>query len=123
MSDIKTIIPEVVKEEIERFSNRLDAAIKKAERLEGFAQKQHGMFSTVGWHMRLQYNVAKYLLAGGIWFWAIERAYFIASEGWHVLAITEAEKICNNISATMLMVAGLLYLLIAVQIIDRLFKK
>lgn len=124
MSDKKTIIPEEVKEELAKVNTQLDEAIKKAERLEVFAQKLHSLFDVPGrGHVRLQYKAAKYILTAGVWFWAIESAYFIAWYGWHIRATTEAEKICNKISTTMLVGAVLLYLLIAIQIIDRLFKK
>jgi hypothetical protein len=48
--------------------------------------------------VKQKWNLAKILFFVGTSFWIVETSYFLIAYGWHLKAINEAEKICDNIA-------------------------
>ena len=73
------------------------------------------------WYTKFIYKTARHLLSAGAWLWAAETAYFLIKYGWHLRAINEAEKICDNI-ASMMMLSGIaMYVVVFLLFIDEMF--
>ena len=54
---------------------------------------------------KTKFKLANYFAVLFIIFWQVETWFFIIRDGWHLHAVTEAEKICDNISGWLLTIA------------------
>ena len=56
---------------------------------------------------KIKFKLSNYFAVLFLVFWQAETWFFIIKDGWHWHAITEAEKICDNVSLWLLTISGM----------------
>lgn len=70
--------------------------------------------------IKYQYNLARNFASMAVLFWVVETTYFLIACGWHFRAANTAEKMCDDVVTIMMALAGALWLICAVRVVDKI---
>lgn len=63
-------------------------------------------------------KISQYSAIIFIIFWQCESWFFIIKNGWHLRAITQAEKICDNIASGILTISFIFFISLIYEIVE-----